>query len=91
MIPAFNHVLDRAVVAQIRGQTVRIGSAEGLLVLKLVSMRPQDEADIRDLLAAYAGRLDLGFVRDELDTFTEPDDPRRARFEALVGQYGQLD
>ena len=65
---------------------MRIGSAEGLIITKLMAMRPQDESDIRDLLAAYAGRLDLDFVRAEMDTFTDADDPRRAKFEAWVGE-----
>jgi hypothetical protein len=84
VIPAYSHVLDRAVDAEILGQAVRISSAEGLIVMKLIAMRPQDEADVQDLLATYAGDLDLGFVRAELDAFTELDDPRRAKFEAWV-------
>ena len=84
LIPAYTHVLDRAVETQILGHRVRIGSAEGLIVTKLMAMRPQDEADVRELLAAYAGRLDLDFVRTEMDTFTTGDDPRRAKFEAWV-------
>lgn len=87
VIPAYTHVLDRAVDAQILGQTVRISSAEGLIVMKLIAMRPQDEADIQDLLSAYAGSLDLRFVRAELETFTEPDDPRRLQFEAWVRRF----
>lgn len=88
VIPAYSHVLDRAVEAQILGQTVRVSSAEGLIVMKLIAMRPQDEADIQDLLSAYAGTLDLAFVRAELDTFTEPDDPRREKFEGWVKRLG---
>jgi hypothetical protein len=69
---------------EILGQTVRVSSAEGLIVMKLMAMRPQDESDIQDLLRGYAGHLDLAFVRAELDTFTEANDPRRARFEEWV-------
>lgn len=84
VIPAYSHVLDHAVDAEILGRSVRISSAEGLIVMKLIAMRPQDEADVLDLLSTYAGTLDLGFVRAEMDTFTEPSDPRRAKFEAWV-------
>lgn len=84
VIPAYAHVLDRAVNSEILGQTVRISSAEGLIVMKLIAMRPQDESDIQDLLTAYAGHLDLEFVRAEMEAFSEPDDPRRAKFEAWV-------
>ena len=86
VIPAYSHVLDRAVETQILGHRVRIGSAEGLIVTKLMAMRPQDESDVRDLLAAYAGRLDLDFVRAELDSFSATNDPRRAKFEAWVSE-----
>lgn len=89
VIPAYAHVLDRAVEAQILGQSVRISSAEGLIVMKLIAMRPQDESDVQDLLSAYAGHLDLSFVRTELETFAEPDDPRRVKFEAWVRRSEQ--
>jgi hypothetical protein len=84
VIPTYAHVLDRAINTTIRGRTVRISSAEGLIVMKLIAMRPQDELDIRELLDAYSGKLDLDFVRAELETFTDSGDPRRAQFEAWV-------
>ena len=63
VIPAFTHVLDRARTAEVLGRVVRISSPEGLIVMKLIAMRPQDEADIRDLLSAQAGQVDVDFVR----------------------------
>ncbi|NOT02446.1 MAG: hypothetical protein HOP29_17715 [Phycisphaerales bacterium] len=87
VIPAYSHVLDRAVTANILGRQVRIGSAERLVVLKLAAMRPQDEADIQDLLAAYGNRLDLEFIRAELDTFADPNGPTREKFETWVKQF----
>jgi predicted nucleotidyltransferase len=84
VIPAYAHVLDRAVSANLFGRTVRVSSAEGLIVMKLIAMRPQDQADVQDLLRSYGDRLDLDFVRAELDTFTDPEDPRRATFEQWV-------
>ena len=84
LIPAYAHVLDRAVESQVLGRTVRVASAEGLIVTKLIAMRPLDQADIRELLAAYAGKLDLDFIRTEMESFTEADDSRRAQFEAWV-------
>lgn len=84
VIPAYGRVLDRAVTTDILGQRVPVSAPEGLVVMKLMAMRPQDEADVREILAARRGRLDLDFIRSELDTFTEPDDPRRAKFEEWV-------
>ena len=54
------------------------------VVMKLIAMRSQNESDVRDLLAAYGEDLDLDFIRSEIATFAEPDDPRRTKFEAWV-------
>jgi predicted nucleotidyltransferase len=86
LLPVYAHVLDRAIDIQILGHPVRVSSAEGLIVMKLIAMRPQDEADIQDLLAAYADGLDLDYIRAELETFTELNDPRRDKFELFVRQ-----
>ena len=82
VLPVYAHVLDGAVAAEILGQTVRISSAEGLIVMKLIAFRPQDESDIRDVLAAYRGRLDLQHIRAEFATLADPDDPRWAKLES---------
>ncbi|MFI5382132.1 MAG: nucleotidyltransferase [Tepidisphaerales bacterium] len=84
LIPAYAHVLDRAVTIQVLGKVVSLASVEGLIVMKLIAMRPQDQSDIRDLLAAYAGSLDLQFIRIEMESFTESGDPRRVWFEENV-------
>lgn len=86
VLPAYSHVLDRAISTDIFGHQVRIGSAEGLIVTKLIAMRPHDEVDVQDLLAAYGGKLDVEFILAELETFTQPDDPRRAKFATWVRQ-----
>jgi predicted nucleotidyltransferase len=86
VLPVYAHVLDRAIVAEILGQKVRVSSAEGLIVMKLIAMRSQDEADIQDLLAAYGGKLDFDFVRAELDALVQPEDRRRAKLEEWIRQ-----
>lgn len=84
VLPVYTHVLERAISAQIVGQSVRISSAEGLIVMKLLAFRPLDESDIRDLLATFKGRLDLDYIRTEFASVTEPNDPRLAKFETWV-------
>ena len=84
VLPAYAHVLDRAVDAKILGHDVRVSSAEGLIVMKLIASRPMDESDIQDLLSAYGSELDLPYVRAELDSIMEDGDPRRAKFEAWI-------
>jgi predicted nucleotidyltransferase len=89
LLPAYSHVLDHAITAEILGKTVKVSSAEGLIVMKMIAMRPQDEADIRELLAAYLDRLDLEYIRRELDTFSDANDERRTKFESWVSQGGR--
>jgi len=87
VLPAYTRVLDRVICADILGHRVKFSSAEGLVVMKLISMRPQDETDVQDVLAAYGDNLDLDFIRAELETFTELGDARRAKFETWVEKW----
>lgn len=84
LLPAYSHVLDLAVESKILGHDVRVSSAEGLIVMKLIADRPMDETDIRDLLAAYGSELDLGYVRTELGSIMEQNDPRLAKLETWI-------
>lgn len=84
VLPAFAHVLDRAMDSEVLGQTARIGSAEGLIVMKIIAMRPQDQTDVRELIAAYGNTLDLSFIRAELDSVMNAADTRRAMFESWL-------
>jgi predicted nucleotidyltransferase len=90
VLPVYAHIVDRAITASILGHTVRVSSAEGLIVMKLIAMRPQDETDVRDLMAAYVGKLDVEYIRAELETLMESDDPRRTKFELWLGQAGRM-
>ncbi len=83
-LPAYAHVLDLAVESKILGHEVRVSSAEGLIVMKLIADRPMDETDIRDLLVAYGNELDLGYVQTELHSIMEQNDPRLAKLEAWI-------
>jgi len=88
LVPAYAHVVERSLEAELYGRRIRIASAEGLAVTKLIAMRPQDESDIKDLLTAYGAGLDFDFIRAELASFTAPNDPRRAKFERWVREAG---
>jgi predicted nucleotidyltransferase len=86
ILPVYAHVLDRAVDARVLGQNVRVSSVEGLIVTKLIAMRPQDQLDIRDLISASGASLDVDFIRRELASFTDDTDPRRTTFETWFQQ-----
>jgi hypothetical protein len=87
MLPIYQHVLDRAVLETWHGRPMRIATAEGLILLKLLASRPQDLADIDALLAANRGRLDLAWVEQEWQTLFPTDDPRWQRFRQAVTEY----
>jgi Nucleotidyl transferase of unknown function (DUF2204) len=89
LIPAYAHVLARAVKMRVLGSEVSIASAEGLIVTKLIAYRPQDQSDIRDLLAAYSGKVDVAFIRSELESFSDAGDSRRTWFEDAVKHAAQ--
>jgi predicted nucleotidyltransferase len=84
VLPLYEHVLDRSIETIILGHRVRISSVESLIVMKLIALRPQDQADIQDLLTAYAGEVDLNYIRNELDAVMTSDDHRRMMFETWV-------
>ena len=86
VIPAFQHVLNRASEERIGGQIIRVADAEGLLLLKLLAFRPIDQDDIRAILVINAGKLDLDWVRNEAQqSGTSPE--RLAEFETLVKEF----
>ena len=86
VIPAFQHILNRASEERIGGQIIRVADAEGLLLLKLLAFRPIDQDDIRAILVINAGKLDLDWVRNEAQqSGTSPE--RLAEFEALVKEF----
>ena len=58
--------------------------------MKLIAFRPRDQEDIRGILAANPGGIDLDWVRREGHELIPNDDPRKAEFERLVDEsYGR--
>ena len=85
VIPAYVHVLDHATEETWLNQPIRIASAEGLILLKLLAFRPQDQVDIQNLVAAQRDSLDLDWIRAEWQTVMSLDDPRMHRLLEWVG------
>jgi hypothetical protein len=70
-VPGYEEqILDRAVEYELEsGKTVRVCSAEDLVVLKCVAGRPQDLIDIEGVLIRQRTHLDLPYVRKWLQFF----------------------
>jgi hypothetical protein len=86
VIPAYVHILDRATEETWRDIPIRIASAEGLILLKLLAFRTQDQVDIENLVAAHRDTLDLDLIRAEWQTVTSLDDPRMRRLLEWVSE-----
>lgn len=78
VIPVYQHVLDRATEEKWLDRPIRVASAEGLILIKLLAYRTQDKLDIENLVAAHRGTLDLDWIRSEWATVAAADDPRMA-------------
>jgi hypothetical protein len=86
VLPIYQHVLERARSETWLGSTLRIASAEGLILTKLLAARGQDFLDIENLLAAHRGQLDLAWIEQEWNTIADVSDARYQRFQELLVQ-----
>jgi hypothetical protein len=86
LLPLYQHVIDYARSESWLGCSVRIASAEGLILTKLLAFRSQDQIDIENLLAANRDHLDLDLIRSEWQTVAGLDDPRLQRFNDMVAR-----
>lgn len=84
VIPAYQHVLERATEETWLEHRIRVASAEGLILLKLLAFRTQDQLDIENLVAANRGRLDVPWIQAEWQTVAPLDDPRMRRFLEII-------
>lgn len=66
------------------GHQLRVLSPEGLIVTKLFSFRPQDQEDIRVLLAANQNTIDLDSIRREWAAVSLGEEARSAWLEAEI-------
>jgi hypothetical protein len=87
MLPCVQRVLDTATVEDLLDVPVRVATVEGLIVLKTLAMRPQDQLDISRLLAAHRGTLDIAAVLASLTEALPADDSRMTGLEALIQQH----
>jgi hypothetical protein len=61
-----------------------VATAEGLILLKLLAFRLQDQTDVEALVAANQAVLDVDWIKAEWQTIFEPEDPRMRWFLGLV-------
>jgi hypothetical protein len=79
-------VLDTATEENWLDHPIRVASAEGLILLKLLAFRTQDLLDIENLIAARRDTLDVDWIRSEWLTVAPVEDPRMKRFMELISR-----
>jgi hypothetical protein len=79
VLPLYVRALaDATDLAWTEGHVVRVAAAEGLILTKMVSFRPQDQADIEALLAANRDEIDLALIRREWSAVADGEEARTA-------------
>src|SRR5205085_9885024 len=68
------------------GHQLRVAKAEGLILTKMVSFRPQDQADIETLLIANREEIDVGLIRQEWSAVAEGEEARTAWLEDAIAR-----
>ncbi len=71
------------------GHSLRVLAPEGLIITKMVAFRPQDQEDIRTLIAANASELDVDLIRREWATVADGEEQRTAWLEAALAVIGE--
>lgn len=76
VLPVYRHVLERARPEPGPSAPIRVATAEGLILLKLLAFRLQDQTDIEALVAANRGTLDIEWIKREWQAIFQVDDER---------------
>ena len=63
----YEEILSRATQVTIAGATLRVATAEDLVLLKLEAGRNQDIEDVLTIKDSFGGALDLGYLRRQAD------------------------
>lgn len=84
--PFHHQVLDRSPERDLEGRRIRIHAAEDLIVFKKIFDRPKDLIDIKGMLLAQRGKLDLVRLRDDAKQFLS--DTSLAELERLLAEFG---
>jgi hypothetical protein len=83
ILPLYAHALAAATKLPWGDKhALRVLTPEGLIVTKLVAFRPQDQEDIRTLLAANADEIDADLIRREWAAVAEGEEQRTTWLEA---------
>jgi len=83
-LPLYATVLNTAEVKPWQDAAVRVATAEGLILTKMVAFRPQDRADTETLLIANRDDIDVDLIRREWSAVSAGEDARTAWLEETI-------
>ena len=90
VLPLYAHALEAATLLPwTPDHSLRVLTPEGLIVTKLVAFRPQDQEDIRTLLAANRDDLDADLIRREWAAVAHGEEERTAWLEGELATIGR--
>ena len=90
VLPLYAHALAAATsIPWTAGHSLRVLAAEGLIITKMVAFRPQDQEDIRTLIAANAAELNVELIRREWATVADGEEQRTTWLEAALAVTGE--
>lgn len=72
VVPLQHSILKRAVARPFHGRTIRVTTAEDLILLKMAFHRQKDLQDIKGILHVQQGRLDMQYLRQWSAEMLEP-------------------
>ncbi len=87
VLPLYSRILaDATPMEWTEGHTVRVVTAEGLILTKMVAFRPQDQIDIETLLTANRDEINVDVIRQEWSPFAASEAERTAWLEAAIAR-----
>ena len=90
VLPLYAHALAAATsLPWTARHSLRVLAPDGLIITKMVAFRPQDQEDIRMLIAANAPLLDVELIRREWATVADGEEQRSAWLEAALAVIGE--
>jgi Nucleotidyl transferase AbiEii toxin, Type IV TA system len=87
VLPLYSRALAAAAPLEwTEGHTVRVVTAEGLILTKMVAFRPQDQMDIDTLLTANRDAIDVDLIRAEWAPFAATEVDRTSWLESAIAR-----
>jgi hypothetical protein len=87
ILPLYARTLaDASSLTWTEGRSIRVATAEGLILTKMVAFRPQDQVDVETLLIANREDIDVDLIRREWSVVATGEEVRTAWLEDALAR-----